>query len=400
MKNLLLVISITVNVFLVYRFIALGGEYSPVPWQANALKSSPVLQQPPLERTVDASEEPPLLLPEDRSADNFQYLVHLRQQNLTEPEIKQILLARIDSEYKKLERQQTEVYRYWQTPGTDRKEMTLQELAWAAEKRDILRELFGDSVTDDPIFEDLFKPLNRKLGFLSSDVQIALQELMLKTQAETSSMFGRGFIREYRQDRIIAGETMLASIRELLSPQDFLEYQLRESRTANMMRRTMDGFDYGEQEFRDIFAIRQSPDLRPDQFGFNVRDPQLREELQSARADTENQIREYLGEERYRELDRVQDPLYRSLQAIGDRYGNSEQEVIAAYEISTDSRVQINEIRRNRSLSFEQRRSEMQELNEQTLAKIQAVVGEQAAQSIQSNAARFSYGRPGRRGPR
>lgn len=400
MKNLLLVISITVNVFLVYRFIGLDGEYSPEPSQANALKSSPVLQQPPLQRTADASEKPPLFKPEDRSADNFQYLAHLRQQNLTESEIKQILLARIDSEYKKLQRQQTEVYRYWQTPSTDRKEMILQELAWTTEKRDILRELFGDSVIDDPIFEDLFKPINRKLGFLSSDVQIALHELMLKSRAETSSMFGRGFIREYRQDRITASETMLASIQELLSPQDFLEYQLRESRTANMMRRSMDGFDYGEQEFRDIFTLRQSSDLLPDQFGFNVRDPRFREELQSARADTENQIREYLGTERYRELERVKDPLYRSLQAIGDRYGNSEQEVMAAYVISTDSRVQIDEIRRNRSLSSEQRRTEMQELNEQTLAKIEAVVGEQAAQSIQSNAAQFRYGRPGRRGPR
>ena len=176
--------------------------------------------------------------------------------------------------------------------------------------------------------------------------------------------------------------------------------QVRESRTANMMRRSMDGYDYGEQEFRDIFAIRQSTEIRPGQSGSDMRDPQVRAELQSARADVDNQIREYLGEDRYQELERVQDPLYRSLQAIGERYGNSEEDVIAAYEITTNSKGQIDEIRRNQSLSSEQRRTEMQELNEQTLEEIEAVVGEEAARSIQSNAAQFRYGRPEHRGPR
>jgi hypothetical protein len=400
MKNLLLVISITVNVFLVYTFINLSSEDPPAASQGVEVERGPVSEQPPLERTVDRGEEPPLLQPEDQPSDHFEYLDYLRQQDLSESEIKQILLARIDSEYKNLEREQTEEYRYWQNPSRDRKEMMLQQLAWAAEKRDILRELFGDSVMDDPVFEDLFRPLNKKLGFLSSDAQIALQELMLTSQAETSSMFGRGFIREYRQDRLTANESMLAAIEELLTPEEFLEYQLRESRTANMMRRSMDGYDYGEQEFRDIFAIRQSTEIRPGQSGSDMRDPQVRAELQSARADVDNQIREYLGEDRYQELERVQDPLYRSLQAIGERYGNSEDDVIAAYEITTNSKGQIDEIRRNQSLSSEQRRTEMQELNEQTLEEIEAVVGEEAARSIQSNAAQFRYGRPEHRGPR
>tara|TARA_Y100000310_G_scaffold345323_1_gene463785 strand:- start:5107 stop:6321 length:1215 start_codon:yes stop_codon:yes gene_type:complete len=400
MKNLLLVISITVNVFLVYRFVYLDSEDPPGPSQESAVARHPVVQQQPLEITLDSREESPLPQPEDQPLDYVDYLDHLRQRNLSELEIKQILLAKIDSEYTNMEREQTEEYRYWQTPTRNRKEIILQELAWEAEKRDILRELFGDAVIDDPFFEDLFKPLNKKLGFLSSDVQIELHDLMLKSQAENSAMFGRGFIREFRQDRLTANETMLASIQELLSPQEFLEYQLRESRTANMMRRSMDGYDYGEQEFRDIFAIRQSSEVRPGQYGYDVRDPQSREELQSARANTDDRIREYLGEERYRELERVQDPLYRSLQAIGDRYGNSEREMIAAYEITTDSRMQIDEIRRDQSLSSDERRTEIQKLNEQTLEEIQEVVGDEAAESIQRNAAQFRYGRPGRRGPR
>lgn len=352
-------------------------------------------QQPPTPKPADRGEKSPLSEPADPSADYYQYRDHLRQQNLTEAEIKQILLARIDLEYREMARQQTEEYQYWKAPSRDNLQMIQQELIWAAQKRDVLRELFGDSVVDDPAFEELFKPLNRKLGFLSSETQIALNELRLKSQAEIS--YGRGAIREFWQDRVTAAQTTLASIQELLTPDEFGEYQLRESRTAHMMRRAMDGFDYGEQEFDDIFDIRQSSG--PDQVGLDFRDPQAREEIQSIRAQTNDRIREYLGEDRYRELARVQDPLYRSLQSIGDRYGNSEQEVIAVYDISTESRTKINEIRQNQSLSSQQRRVEIKTLNEQVLKDIEAVVGEEAAKSIESNAAQFRYGRYSRRGP-
>jgi len=399
-KNLVLIISITFNVYLVYKFIDLGSAGSSAPVQDTVVAKTPVLNQPSPESIADNSEQLNLRQPVDPSSDYLQYLDHLRQQDLSDLEIKQVLLARIDFEYKNLESQLTEEYRYWKRSERDRQQIFLQELAWTQEKRDILLELFGNSVVDDPIFEDLFKPLDEKLGFLSSDKQIALNELMLKNKAETSSIFGQGFIRESREDRQAANEFMLASIQELLSPQEFLEYQLRESRTANMMRRSMDGFDYGEQEFRDIFEIRQSSQLQPDLAGLNMRDPQVREEFRSDREESRNQTREYLGEERYQELARTQDPLYRSMQAIADRYGKSEQEIISAYEITTEARTKIDEIRRDQSLSSAQRRTGMQELNEQTLKDIQEVVGDEAAESIQRNTAQFRYGRSGRRGPR
>jgi hypothetical protein len=118
----------------------------------------------------------------------------------------------------------------------------------------------------------------------------------------------------------------------------------------------------------------------------NMRDPQVRAAVAEARDDQDRRIAEYLGTERSEELKRLQDPVYQSLVAIGDRYGSSERSIITAYEVTTEFRTQVNEVRRDQSLSGEERRSQIGQLSEESLAEIEDLVGEEAAASIQNNA--------------
>jgi hypothetical protein len=105
-----------------------------------------------------------------------------------------------------------------------------------------------------------------------------------------------------------------------------------------------------------------------------------------AKSEQDRRIKEYLGTQRSDELNRLQDPVYQSLLAIGDRYGSSSQDIISAYELTTDYRRQISELGRDQSLTGAERRSQIQKISAESLDEIESLVGAEAAASIQSNA--------------
>ena len=388
LKNVLLLLSVAFNVALVYVLVSYSGgsgEHAtegPLP-VASELQTVEATHEPAISENVEIAH---LLEVDFGTSDHLALMEQLQQQGMPDEFVRRIMLASINLELSELARQQDSDNQYWQSAQPNREEQVLQELNMAADKRTLLRQLFGDSVETDPIFEDLFRPYGQALDFLSSDKQIALFEKLELSQARSRDMFGPGFIREQMEERRTLQAEMLTSIQELLTPEEYFEYELRESRSANMMRQTMTGFDYTEQEFRDIFAIRNESQQQIQQSFMNMRDPQTRAIMAEAREDQERRIAEYLGAERSDELKRLQDPVYQSLVTIGDRYGSSERSIISAYEVTTEFRTQVGEVRSDQSLSGEERRSQIEQLSEESLAEIEDLVGEDAATSIQNNA--------------
>lgn len=387
MKNVLFLLSVSFNIVLVYGLVS----YIRQPDMNEIEASLPVISEVP---TIESIQQSVLNEGFDRThlsevdfntRDHFALMDQLQQQGLPDEFVRRIMLASINMELSELARQQDSDNQYWQATKPNRKEQVQQELQWASEKRALLRQLFGDSVENDPVFEDLFRPFNKTLDFLSSEKQIALYEKVELNQAQSRDMFGPGFIREQMEDRRTMQADMIVSIQELLTPEEYFEYKLRESRAANMMRQTMAGFDYTEQEFRDIFEIRNEfQELTRSPF-ISMRDPQARETIEEARDDQNRRIAEYLGTERFEELKRLQDPVYQSLVAIGDRYGTSDGDIITAYEVTTEFRTHANEVRSDQSLSGEERRRQIAQLSAESLEEIENLVGEEAAESIQKN---------------
>ncbi|MDK1023101.1 MAG: hypothetical protein QGD92_02590 [Gammaproteobacteria bacterium] len=392
MKSVLLLVSVAFNIALMYALVSYTGKSD----QSKPEDPLPVIRDI---QTVEPTQRPAiregsaiarLSAVDFNTRDHFALMDQLQQQGLPDEFVRRIMLASIDMELSELARQQESGNQYWQATKPNRKEQVQQELQWASEKRVLLRQLFGDSVEDDPVFEDLFRPFHKTLDFLSSDKQIALFEKVELNQAQSRDMFGPGFIREQMEDRRAMQTDMIASIQELLTPEEYFEYELRESREANRMRQTMTGFDYTEQEFRDIFEIRgEFQDLSQSPFN-SMSGPQVREAVMEARDDQNRRIAEYLGTERFAELKRLQDPVYQSLVAIGDRYDSSERSIITAYEITTEFRTRVNEVRRDQFMSGEERRSQITQLSAESLEEIEVLVGEEAAQSIQNNIFRGS----------
>ncbi len=391
-KNIIIIALAVINGTLIYAFLQRQQGY---PQPAQVRPSQPIRIDAGKRNT--AEDQVPALaqdVGDTFTQDSYEDLTNeLRNRGLPEDLVKQMVLSAINRDFLLDTRMRRTDTPYWKKPERDPHQATVDELDLEEQKRQLLLEIFGTEIVDDPLFEDLFRPLNDRLALLSSDTQIALDALIRSKRAQTLGVRGPGMLREDRVAMRDSSVDLDQAIQELLTEDEYLEYQLRNSPLASAMRRTMDGFDYSEQEFRDIFGIRNAStmaDVR--QIGGG------REEHAAAVQANNEQLRDYLGEARYQEYERLQDPVFRSLQSIGERYGSSESELIEVYEISSAMATQTREIARNGDLPRQEARKRMEEIDQQAFAEIIEVVGEEAAESIRQNTRRFAYRpRPPRR---
>ncbi|XOV87432.1 MAG: hypothetical protein ACFHX7_21165 [Pseudomonadota bacterium] len=263
---------------------------------------------------------------------------------------------------------------YWRQPETSVIDSVNRRLNWQAEQRLMLVDLFGEAVVDDPLFAHLFRPLDNSLPFLTSDKQIALHELKARQDALNREAIRGGMTREAREDMMLRREEFDLSLSTLLSPTERFEYDLRESRAADALRRDLSLLDYSEQDFREIFAIRRE-----------TAESLVGERRADTRDVMEQRTRDYLGESRFEEYQRSQDPAFRSLTQIGERYGKSDAVVIAMYDETRQAEAKMRAIFQDETISREDRRARTETVWNETLARIESVAGPDAAASVRAN---------------
>lgn len=247
---------------------------------------------------------------------DYEFLIEqLREAGYDESLLRQVMLATINRDHLLLEANATKAP-YWKPANKDPEEKLTKQISWEADRRQQLLDLFGADIVDDPQFEDIFKPLHGRLAFLSSEKQIKLYELQRRDEAKSQNLFSAGFTQESREDLQVQRQNLQRQIAELLGTTETFEYQIRESRLADRMRQGLNDFDYSEQEFREIFTIRQENE------GVDFSRFSNRADFRTQREESETRIQDFLGPSRYEEYARSQDPAYRSLQSIGERYGN------------------------------------------------------------------------------
>ena len=392
-KNFIIIASVTANFsFLVYFYKNFNDdvstyskpELSPASTMSTTLLSENNVIQTPSTIVPDSkiASADTVALSEIWKSENYASLANLlRSQSYPEDIVRQIVLATISRD-QLLPTQERDSAPYWLETKTDQSasDFMLDELA---NQRLMLVSIFGADIIQDPLFETLFKPLNESLSFLDSDTQIAVDETRKRASVSALQRSRGGFITEMRDDRFREAEELEASLRAILTADEFTEYELRESRLAARMTETMATFDYSEQEFRDIFTIRRNNE------GSEFTKLKDRESYRERRTASNEEIKNYLGDQRYKEFERSQDPAYRSLLAIGDRYGNTTSEITEVYEISRATETEVSEIRSDKSLTRNQRSEMIMETRSRAMEEITKIAGEQSAKSIESNASRF-----------
>jgi hypothetical protein len=161
----------------------------------------------------------------------------------------------------------------------------------------------------------------------------------------------------------------------VLSPAEIEEFEMRTSNAGVALRESLAGFNPSEEEYRAIWQTRNESNESNSE---RVRPPSAAEGNQ-----TKASIKAALGEQRFAEYERSQDPSYRSLTQLAERYGLPPEAALKGYEAETTFRQQQLSVREDGALTPEQRKEALSKLRAQWNRSMTSVFGEAATRAFQ-----------------
>jgi hypothetical protein len=242
--------------------------------------------------------------------------------------------------------------------------------------RSQLLALFGRAAESDPSFATLFRPLDPHLAFLNSRSQLDLRRFRLVRQRAGAAQPGRldaapGAAAGADPDRG-APRPAEADVESVLHGSALLEYELRESATAERLRAAVD--DLSEGEFRDVFAL-----LRRIERG----DGGIRGHL-----DARSALQRLLGARAFARLWATRDPVFGIVARAGAQQGWDEDTVLDAYGVLASYDEQLLDAVSTDAEDTERLAARARDLDADALRKLAALLGDEpAAALLQSRSA-------------
>ena len=405
--NKSLVISVILNVFLTGSLCYLAASRATVPdvvparHGEKASSSAFEAETSPPGTNSDKISIGPTPAPFDwravESEDYRKYIRNLRSIGCPEETIKDIIVADVGKLFEARKSHMKAAHKkfeYWKSGNSfaaifdEEKMKQRQELS--LEKKALLKELLGREVETPPEATRGMNPLETVLDFLSDKKQTQLIDLEEKFGARLAkSLSGVTFDAEDARNMRTVKVEKEAEVAKLLTPQEKLEYDLRMSQTAMVLRSQLGEFQPTEQEFRSMFQLKKAFD---DEFGFvgvPAIDRELRQQRHEAGQYLNDQLKTLLGEQRFSDYQREQDLAYKGISKVVDRYGLPKETAIKAYEIKKTAEEQSSRLRLDASLSNDQRQQALGKINTETEQAIISTMGKEAFKSYQDQPGAF-----------
>lgn len=333
------------------------------------------------------------------SEDYRTYITRLRSINCPEQTIRDIIIADLD---KLLAPQFQAIYgrkpdvKYWQSEeeelanNYDHREWARKEHELDQQKREMIKELVGVDVVRERLkqrgYEDYYE---RRLTFLPEEKRDAVRSVLEKYDDAEKAIRDREL--EDGEPITDAERQRLRKIREersqqldrALTPDERQWYELWVSPSANAVRYSMYGMEATEQEFLSVYQLRRAFDdqWNPDELDWN--NNTWVNSYQQARADLETQIRQQLGDDRYMQYKRGNDPDYHTLNAAVSRYGLPRNKANDAYDVRLTVQQMSAQIRADNSMSPSQQDEAVAAVKAEEEATLRQLLGNAAYRYVQ-----------------
>ena len=323
------------------------------------------------------------------STNYFIYIGNLRNFGCPEETIKDIILTDIAKVYAKKRseiKRRGQPYKYWSpteaNASVDPKlQRQLAELD--REQRNLVRSLLGVDMQVElaKYWEDDFDPA--VYDFLPTEKREQVMALKVKYEELENEIYMRAqgimldqdeqALRQLEQQR----QVELAS---LLSPQELEEYELRNSHISENLRNQLSGFEPSEEEFRRLFRLQKDfeeqinrtlPDSASDEMQAEIR-ARAQEEGQRALQD---EMQKVLGQERFAQWQQAQDPDYKALVQIADRYNLPTDTSQRIYNYKMQAEQQKLRIESDPNLSEDQRQQARDAIAQETEDWVKKAMG-------------------------
>lgn len=390
--KLILGLSLLANLVLAGWLIVLGGR---------SREKAGLGTQPPeaIPAAVKASQAPVPVEPKAvtntvvrqftwesvESADYREYIRNLRAIGCPDETIRDIILADVNKLYdskRKQVRGGPRKFEYWKAGGMLAGYLgdpeTLKKLkALEEEKNKVLLDL---GIQPDPMNQLMAatggNPMDTMFDFLPEGKRVEVMKVMTEFQAKMTEAAKDG---TPDTEAILQNQrSMEEAIRAALSPEEFQDYQLRFSMTANMLRQQITGFEPTEEEFLKVYKLKEAFDQEYSPFGLaNETEADQRKRMEAMNA-LNGRIREALGNERYADYERAQDYSYQQLHQIAKKAELAPTVANEVYSMKRAAEMQAAQIRSDHNLSSDQRSKALQAIRAETERSMQEALGSQA----------------------
>jgi len=312
-----------------------------------------------------------------------EYIANLRAIGCPEETIRDIIVADVNKLYaakKREARGEPKKFEYWKAGKPWMTALDADALArnraLEDEKLAVLRQLGiePDLKMQMANLVDPGETLGSMFGFLPEDKQVSVMKLMQDMQTEMAKASEDG---DFDAETMLAAQRkMEAALKEVLSPEELRDYELRMSITANTLRSQLAGFDPSEQEFLQVYELRKAFD---DEFSMSLRGNESdaeRKRRTEAETQTNEAIKQALGETRYADYERAKDWSFQLINQAAKRADLGTTEAIQVYEMKKAAETEVRSVRNNQELTPEQRNAALAGIQAETERSMKAVLGE------------------------
>lgn len=384
------IFSAVLNVAL-FAAVAALWQRSPAPVVVTSVAERPAT------KTLSSAMVRPVVRPENpateagsqfnwrqvESEDYRKYIANLRGINCPEETIRDIIIADVNKLFAS-RRTQIEVapkeYKFWQADDTRQwddpvlrdRQRKMQDLE--LERRALIKDLLGvdyqqeaQKLVGGPSIFD------RMYGFLPDDKRERVQGIV-----ERSSLLEQELYQEADGDLSAEQRARLKKLREetraqlaaSMTPAELEEYDLRNAPSAHNIRANLAGMELTADEFKALFRVRQTFDDRAEEAGGPAPDRE-RDQKQ-----LDDQMRAALGEARFAEFKRAQDPDFQNLYRVAERYQLPPSAAAKLYDIKRSADEYRRSLETNNQLIGEQRHAAIQSMATEVQRSVKEVLGD------------------------
>lgn len=336
-------------------------------------------------QTVTVDREKPLDWTSLESEDYREYIARLRAVGCPEETVRDIIIADINKLYaSKIAAlyPSSKDFKFWRVEDRvarneerdrDKKRHELDQ-----EKRTLIKELLGVDydaelarLSGRPNDDDM------RYGFLSPEKQEQTKALREKYREMERSLFSDGGMTPENRTKFMALRAERESeMAKILGPEEFEQYELRNSRTARGMRESLTGFQPSEEEFRQIFQSRKTFD---DQYAFSRDggDETVRDERKLAQQKLDEQLKSVLGDDRFNAYKMSQDDRFRETFDFAQKYDLPREKAQTIYEVRLATEQEQKRIQNDPNLSPAARAAALLEVSQSTQAALGQALGQE-----------------------
>jgi hypothetical protein len=333
----------------------------------------------PATPAVDGPVAPPPIdqhvWPDLQTDDLSALAARLRASGFPPALVRAILAAQIDEQFaarRKALRSADANLPFWKGQTRDPKLMAaLVQLD--REKQKILRQVLGaDAEMNDPRTR---LNQNRSYDFLPAEKISALDSLLNDYEERRSDLYASGFSSNTDRTKFDAFEKeQHDALARVLTPAELVEYDLRNSSTANTLRTNLSAFNPSEAEFRALYPLQAAFDERwQNDFGLTLSADERRQRDDAQKLLTD-QIKAALGPERAADYERATDYNYRRTSQLVERLELPPETTNNLWAAQKEFQQRRMDIYRS-TASPEERTPQLAALQQEAIARVTPLLG-------------------------